>query len=245
MSTDVFPFERLPPELRNLVYGFVLVADTPVRIGRKRRYRPGRREEFALKSTIEIPRKRSDSTKSVPFLPKNALSVLRLNKALHREASPILYSGNTFIFTNHPTFRQFAGEAKRALPYVERIRLADWSPSFLQQTLFKLRAAAGLQHLELAIPTCCCMSGDRIHEDLYPGVKAFVQSSEDPEAARHRFDMITFAACVEGTHSHRSCRQQRRVEPVAKAQLTQEVKDALEKWFIGNGVFMKMGAGPA
>lgn len=243
MSTGVFPLGRLPPELRNLIYGFVFVVNSPIRIIRGC---PSGSKKFALKATIEIPRKRSAAvtTKTVPFLPKNGLSILRLNKALHSEAYPMLYAINTFFFANIKSLQQFSKEAARGLTHIERIRVTK--PGIIQawDTLVKQGAASRLQYLELAISTHCYASTWEAF-GLYDGVKTFIESAGDPEAARQRFDTITFASYAKGTPDSFRCRAERRAEPAAKTQAPQRVKKVLEKMLVYNGVLKKMGARPA
>lgn len=80
-SNKRFPFEKLPPEIRNRIYGYALTNDDshfPMRL------RSGPHGlQYGLK-----PRSRS----------RACFSMLFLNKAIHREASSILYSANSFDF---------------------------------------------------------------------------------------------------------------------------------------------------
>ncbi|MCJ1470781.1 hypothetical protein MMC07_009428 [Pseudocyphellaria aurata] len=80
-SRKTFPFEKLPPEIRNRIYAFALINEDscfPMDL------RSGRRGlQFGLK-----PRSKS----------RPCLSMLLLNKAISHEATSFLYVTNTFEF---------------------------------------------------------------------------------------------------------------------------------------------------
>lgn len=80
-SNKSFPFEKLPPEIRNRIYDYLLINEDshfPMYLRSK-----DRGLHYGLS-----PRSRS----------RACFSILFLNKAIHREASSFLYSSNAFDF---------------------------------------------------------------------------------------------------------------------------------------------------
>lgn len=80
-SNKSFPFEKLPPEIRNRIYDYLLVNEDshfPMYLRSR-----DRDLHYGLN-----PRSRS----------RACFAILSLNKAIHREASSFLYSANAFNF---------------------------------------------------------------------------------------------------------------------------------------------------
>ncbi|KAK5120172.1 hypothetical protein LTR85_006653 [Meristemomyces frigidus] len=115
MSKKIFPFERLPPELRNVIYENIF----------------GTGDGQVLKARIQVTKGKSTATKKVPFLPKNGAAILRLNKVTYKEAFPLLYASHTFTFATTRTLEQFATEAQDYIRYtVKWLKAATRLQSF-------------------------------------------------------------------------------------------------------------------
>ena len=113
-ACHIFPFLNLPRELRDMIYGYALTTPTTI-IRRPHQSSPIYR--YACKCDdpdpeavcLRIcPRSMGQSpfehhVETAPFVPSTALglvsSLLALNKQIHHEASPFLYSGNSFECT--------------------------------------------------------------------------------------------------------------------------------------------------
>ncbi|KAI9773071.1 MAG: hypothetical protein M1840_008191 [Geoglossum simile] len=92
----VFPLQRLPPELRNEIYRYVLVFPGPVRPVRpneslsvRRYHRAVYLHEAVGLSSIVVPD---------PNPPPTCLALLAADKATYKEAMPIFYAENHFEF---------------------------------------------------------------------------------------------------------------------------------------------------
>ena len=111
---DIFPFEKLPPELRNKIYSFALTnADHGIHLGTKRQWD---RKKLNWHNVLRIP-KAGDRSHRKPggdcqvFKPPRPSllvpNLLALNHQIHTEASAILYGGNTFVLDNERALHAF------------------------------------------------------------------------------------------------------------------------------------------
>ena len=87
-SRQPFNFLRLPPELRNRVYGLLLTTFDPIELTRARQTTAKRTDDFAKCKTAKARR----SFKSI------FLEILQTSKQVHQEATTILYGMNVFKF---------------------------------------------------------------------------------------------------------------------------------------------------
>jgi hypothetical protein len=90
-----FPFTKLPPELRNMIYKLVLICSSP----------------FETCS----PRRKTPSTTKQPFF------ALLANKQLYNEGSYILFSRNIFLFSNLDYDSTILTNIHSMLAFIKRI----------------------------------------------------------------------------------------------------------------------------
>lgn len=204
MSADIFPFEKLPPELRNMIHEIVLLAGKTVRVHRRI---SGARMDHALRATTTVLRKNNRSTITIPFLDKHGTAILRINKLAYREAMPILYGGRILVFNTNPSLRQFFEECPGRLQYIQHIKLSEGATTKLGKALSTLRDTSGLQRLEICLDSwqCACRSAESLLQDLpLPGVKKFVLLGRTAEAIRQRLDVLSFTVSINPCHNHQS-----------------------------------------
>ncbi len=146
-TRHIFPFPRLPRELRDMIYGYALTTPTAI-IRRPHQASPIYR--YACKcddpdpeaECLRIcPRSMAQSpfehhVETAPFVPSTALglvpALLALNQQLHKEASPFLYSGNSFectIGVTTATWRE--KEVVKAGQHTFIDNITDISPRYL------------------------------------------------------------------------------------------------------------------
>jgi hypothetical protein len=127
-SKDIFPFEKLAPELRNEIYELLLVAEHPIIISRKvnenaldeddrhlahgnfhQKLSKARNIENAYVFTGKTKAQLSSQAKLIhyPFGQLHHTTILHLNKAISGEAKGVLYGCNKFIFDNPTLFQGF------------------------------------------------------------------------------------------------------------------------------------------
>ncbi|KAI4216450.1 MAG: hypothetical protein LQ349_009101 [Xanthoria aureola] len=106
-----FPFMKLPPEVRNMIYKEVL-EDTSIinliALGDTKKVREVRGKPVLLRYDPEMP----------PVTPYSQgqfdpLLLLRASKAIHDEAYPVYYGRNTFFCRGLAALRGFLGRLKR------------------------------------------------------------------------------------------------------------------------------------
>ena len=133
-----FPFMKLPPELRNMVYKEVLANPDIIIIDELSDCYPG----------SSLPR---IETWNDP--PGNTCQLLRASKAIHDEAYPVYFGRNTFACWNFPALRGFLGRLKREYRRsIRSISFAFWG-SFPAKTIRLLQGCVSLQYLHIDFTT--------------------------------------------------------------------------------------------
>ncbi|KAH8592994.1 hypothetical protein B0O99DRAFT_674120 [Bisporella sp. PMI_857] len=101
IGTPKVNFESLPPEIRSMIYPYVLRHTWPIKIRNRPRERStGDKGQSKSKAKPKVKVKKSMFAPHRPELPKNFLALLFVNKNTSCEAAGILYSCNTFDFAN-------------------------------------------------------------------------------------------------------------------------------------------------
>ncbi|KAI6834173.1 hypothetical protein KC340_g12706 [Hortaea werneckii] len=123
-----FPFEKLPPELRNMVYEYYLVVPRHVLITRRRQRQndtAGAKRPFELYSLAVADGTvlRRATAKNKSLLGFTGSSLLRVNKTIHKEAESMLYGANRFLFTRNVTAMQFLQELGPRVSLLRHISL--------------------------------------------------------------------------------------------------------------------------
>ncbi|KAI7354142.1 hypothetical protein KC320_g3586 [Hortaea werneckii] len=155
-----FPFEKLPPELRNMVYEYHLVTPRQVLITRRRQRQNGiigARGPFNLYSLAvadgEVSRNATAKKKSLLGL--TGSSLLRVSKSIHEETESMLYSANRFLFTRNVAAMQFLHELGPRIQLLRHVSFDIYTISSIDRIkpLFdKLRSANDkLETLEVIV----------------------------------------------------------------------------------------------
>jgi hypothetical protein len=149
--TSHFPFQRLPPEIRNAIYHLHLVRAKVTRL-RKWDDSLGARAQEAVNVWERDP------NHMPPLFEYTALSILAASRQLRHEALGIFYSHNTFHFTYITPLRDFLssiGPERRG--FVRNISFGYRGPG--SPTAFKLLATCDSLtrlHIEISFETMRC-----------------------------------------------------------------------------------------
>lgn len=140
IDRNVFRFEDLPPEIRNIIYSYALVADSPVTIShhidreatRLRRQSLSRAkgwQSYKIRSVYEVRAIVKTETRRkrrvFKFGEAHAPGLLRVNKSIRSEARPLLYALNKFAFHTTPAFNTFYEMSKTVCHLLEYIEFYD------------------------------------------------------------------------------------------------------------------------
>ena len=134
LDRNVFRFEDLPAEIRNQIYGYALVAESPITFSRHDNTKTresswkARTKEtkalYVLHATVRktvLGKKGKEMIRVFKFADLNEASILRVSKTMRNETRPLLYACNTFAFKSGAAFREFYNGAKTAFHLLEKV----------------------------------------------------------------------------------------------------------------------------
>ncbi|KAK3660909.1 hypothetical protein LTR56_000667 [Elasticomyces elasticus] len=141
-SQDVFPFEKLPPEIRNQIHRLSLLTDGPIAVSRHvdiTKQASGlstcahgfyhlctsckKPEEHLLRaSTIVLQGKQK---RKAPMQTAYTGALVRTNHQFCEEAADILYGQNQFIFATPSAFDQFCDRIHRFTSSLKDVTIKD------------------------------------------------------------------------------------------------------------------------
>lgn len=142
----VFPFERLPPEVRDQMYGLVLIMDEPIKISRRRKsHYPDVKHRkisrghdkphescFLVGDILETVGNRKVDVDVGYHRP---VAMVLLTKAIPEEALPILLSSNNFVFQSPTTFVHFLDTVCQAIRFLEDVAIRTSGQAKLRDSL--------------------------------------------------------------------------------------------------------------
>ncbi|KAH7095793.1 hypothetical protein FB567DRAFT_39948 [Paraphoma chrysanthemicola] len=149
VDTTSFPFLKLPGEVRNMIYSYLLVDyDHPLRFEARSRVQQGRcsvrrlyrarpglpdRDDLPgqLKGSITkslISYKSFDSFRKAQRQMTFGVRIFEACKQINQEAAPIFYGSNLFTFEAVPHLYTFLTHFQQRLPFIAKIGLATVSP---------------------------------------------------------------------------------------------------------------------
>lgn len=146
----IFPFMKLPPELRNRIYEECLTDDEPIRItNRENLYRrvatrdlQSNRNRFRFLESYHV-----DSKKAKPLVPV----ILALSKTIYTEAVPILYNQPIIVRDNRVLLDFVAALTPRCASLLRDITIMSWCSSNSHKSVnlpaMALLAARGVTNL--------------------------------------------------------------------------------------------------
>lgn len=184
---DIFPFQKLPPEIRNTVYGYALVHEVPIRV-RVRTAGPKIAAAIQVKASLytrdQRGRQRENQMIWVSFAGERGTGLLRTNKIISKEALPVLYGQNTFSFGSAWTLRDFMKQAKTGWNSLRLVRLSITGHDNNRGAMAILRSAKSMSRLEW------CISG--LRDPLEETIEAMSQA------------LFQFCYCAPAMHGWRT-----------------------------------------
>lgn len=185
-------FMDLPIELRTEVYGYLLTESHAIILDLKRSWWPARSERLTLVAKV-----------SHPCSIGKHLALLRINRQVHEEATPVLYGGNCFSFETRAAFAKFLevlGKRARHLRIVELLRM-NWDSSRNGEILSKLRIATKLDKLMINHSEICPSVNQHpphqiiewVASDLKPLMVALDESYAREYRSRRAYDALHFS----------------------------------------------------
>ncbi|KAK5688336.1 hypothetical protein LTS10_000314 [Elasticomyces elasticus] len=170
-SQDVFPFDKLPTELRVKIYRLAILAPGPIVLSRQINARKQMakknecvhqhsaygaclscqqslyEEDYLLRANVTVLHGKQKRKASVQKA--SACAVVRATYEAHKEIASILYGHNTFVFATAGVFEQFCRMTRRCTKDLENVTIKD---IHLPAHTYILKALVGnckLRRLEL------------------------------------------------------------------------------------------------
>lgn len=133
-----FRFLDLPAEIRNIIYGLVLQGNDSVDIA-----------ESVVYITEKNTKHYSANMIRGAATPAISARLLRTNRQIHKEATPILYGLNSFNFIHEGGLHAFLDLVDTSRQHLRDIKLyCLWNTSIMRKALTKLKEAKSLQRFE-------------------------------------------------------------------------------------------------
>ncbi|CAK3878801.1 Hypothetical predicted protein [Lecanosticta acicola] len=176
--TQVFRFMDLPPELRELVYEEVFLRKS-LRI---------LRDGDSARARLPADEKKGGQSHGHPFLAPNGASLLCVSRQIHSEATPILYSKNTFEFPHALAVPPLLAQAQTYVPLLRNVDVVLGQIVAGMPELELLGACTGIHSMVLRCPIT---NSDRYYEILAKAIERVVRYRRPCEAWRAFFAKIT------------------------------------------------------
>ncbi|KAK5732367.1 hypothetical protein LTR17_010543 [Elasticomyces elasticus] len=170
-SQDVFPFEKLPPEIRNQIYRLALLTVGPIAISRRvnKRKQVIRRFHHCVHSSFSVCARcskahyheedyvlgastitlRGKQKRKTSMHTACAGALIRTNRQTSQEAASVLYGQSKFVFATAGAFEQFCRTTRRFTVYLEDVTIKDVHLPAHTDILKALANKCKLQHLNL------------------------------------------------------------------------------------------------
>ncbi|KAK0334899.1 hypothetical protein LTR48_003035 [Friedmanniomyces endolithicus] len=215
-SKHAFPFDKLPPELRNKIYRLVLVtAEGPIEIigrlsaenlrvkrlkcicgktkGASRCERCSLIRATTRNNTVEAKTLATrEDGRSRKALMKEAYggALVSVNRNIHQEAAPILYGENAFAFDNHSVFKRFCYQIWSKRDLLRDITLKGLNLLAHCDAFCILPAECKLQRVKICLPTL-----DRNLEYVFELLKPLITKPAEQKSAFACIDVSVFDGC--------------------------------------------------
>jgi hypothetical protein len=194
---DCGDLEKLPPEIRNEIYALVLVQAEPLALcnfkseqksigeNTSRSYRALRRSNECTRTlkpkVAPVGHKRSLKGRGHEYVqgkwtevPSN-VALLCVNKKIHMEAAPVLYSRSKFRFKSADTMRRFVNLIENNIRYIRDVGIFaggwEYRRGFraVRYAIEALAAAKSMHTLEISHVDICPNVSTRFRKYYYPG----------------------------------------------------------------------------
>ncbi|KAK4499696.1 hypothetical protein PRZ48_010214 [Zasmidium cellare] len=192
-----FPFLKLPPELREMIYEYLLVPANVIvnhTMGHKNSHGPPK-IFTSVNNTLHYRRR------GKPAFGEHQIAILCVSRLIYKEALPILYGRNNFIFTTSHVVRPFLAKLhgktfKSPQPGAERIRHVTLSGVGRRDLVPAVRSLRKLT--KLISLTFEVFHGDNT-DAMAAAAFTFIDQAGSAEQRQAQFDMISFVCNEEPT----------------------------------------------
>ncbi|KAK5730613.1 hypothetical protein LTR15_000550 [Elasticomyces elasticus] len=236
-TRNIFPFERLPAELRVQIYQYIFVCKLPIHIISTPERSP---------KGVRYPREnQTRSGRAEHVLGKSGTALMRANKSTHAEVLPVLYAQNHFVFPQEHPFRGFVRKAKSGIGLIRKITLR-LDPEEYKSILHvprmhvqPLRPFTDLRTFEWTLHGVILSrtypSYRARNLDLIDPIVTFVSLVDSPDARRAQFAKPRFV-----TRAKPAKGGKRKSSYQTADEVLQAIKDVLERILLGRGVLKSM-----
>lgn len=193
---NIFRFQDLPPEIRNLCYNYALVAEGPITIQRQANKATSEARKTGLRAKIRgdngsiyvlhaTVRRRvrinKEHARIFDFSDVHGTGILRVNKAISREAREVLYACNTFVFRTSAAFRKFHQMTTKAFCLLENVQFSD-AKEFFQALHCRTPFAHNKRLTQITVNVSSLEP--RVENSADAGVEAFILECSCQKCAR-------------------------------------------------------------
>ncbi|KAI6794222.1 hypothetical protein KC363_g4889 [Hortaea werneckii] len=191
--TTTFPFERLPAELRQMVYERLFCRHCTVKFRAFIGHEQNEIWHHSNEDRPPQPRKRERGGPNLHRPEPRCMSLLMTSKPIYTEASPFLYNGHNFFFQNMNHFNSFVQELGTSARFLTSALVAKSGTRLTECCYTLLNQLDSLQNITITLPAVPTERLPVHIEKQWEHAKLFLLSAGvDEKESIRRLDLITF-----------------------------------------------------
>lgn len=188
-----FPFEKLPPELRQMVYERVFCRSCTMDSTAHTTGMENAKWNHSSKIHCQQPTKKQGVTLDWPRPELRCMSLLLTNRLIYTEARPFLYNGHDFVFHSMKQFNSFVPQLGTSARFLKSALIIKGGVTLSKRCYTLLNGLERLQKITVTLPA---VPTDHISvhvEKQWEHIKLFVlREGVDEEESRRRLGLISF-----------------------------------------------------
>ncbi|KAI7559905.1 hypothetical protein D0869_13407 [Hortaea werneckii] len=191
--TTTFPFEKLPPELRQMVYERVFCRSCTTTVSAGKEIGELNWQRSSNNHTTGQLAKRQGVHPLLPRPEPRFMSLLMTNKLIYTEARPFLYDGHDFDFYSMALFNSFVQKLGTSARFLKSALVAKGGVTRTARCYTLLNQLEKLQNITVTFPVRPVDHFFAHVEKHWEHAKLFLLSAGvDEEESKRRLGLITF-----------------------------------------------------
>ncbi|RMY54913.1 hypothetical protein D0864_13875 [Hortaea werneckii] len=191
--TTTFPFQDLPPELRQMVYERVFCRSCTMDSSAHTSGMERAKWHHRNNTSSQQPTKRKGVALSCTRPEIRSLSLLLTSRLIYTEARPFLYNGHDFVFRSMKQFNSFVPRLGTSARFLKSALIAKGGARVSARCYTLLNQLESLQRITVTLPALPSAHISALVSYQWEHIKLFVLAEGvDEEESRRRLGLISF-----------------------------------------------------